>query len=62
MITKDDIIEVVNETTAEILSVGIIGITMGVAAYQAVNGQEITIPFELAIMVGTFYFVKKAVK
>ena len=62
MPTKDDIIEVVNETTAEILSAGIIGLTLGVAAYQAVKGQEITMPFELAMMSGTFLFLKKAVK
>ena len=62
MLTRDDIIEVVNETTAEILSAGIIGITLGVAAVQALKGQEITMPFELAMMAGTFLFLKKAVK
>lgn len=59
MVTKDTIIEIINETTMEILAIGIIGITMGVAATQALKGNEITIPFELATMVATFFFVKK---
>ena len=62
MVTKDDIIEVVNETTMEVLAVGIVGVTMGVAATQALKGQEITIPFELATMAASFFFMKKAVK
>lgn len=57
-ITKS-FIEITNETTMEILAIGIIGITMGVAAVQALKGNEITIPFELATMVATFFFVKK---
>ena len=60
MVNTDDIIKVVDETTAEILSIGIIGLTLGVAAWQAMNGQEITMPFELAMMAGTFLFLKKA--
>ena len=62
MINKDDIIEVVNETTAEILAAGIIGLTLGVAAAQSLRGQEITMPFELAMMAGTFLFLKKGSK
>ena len=59
---KDSIIEVVNETTMEVLAVGIVGITMGVAATQALRGNEITIPFELATMAASFFFMKKAVQ
>lgn len=62
MTIKDDIIEVVNETTMEVLAVGIVGITMAVAATQALKGQEITIPFELATMAASFFFMKKAIK
>ena len=59
MITKDTIIEIINETTMELIAIGIIGVTMAVAATQALRGTEITIPFELATMVATFFFVKK---
>ena len=59
---EDSIIKVVNETTPEILATGIIGITLGVAAVQALRGEEITMPFELAMMVGTFFFLKKVAK
>lgn len=62
MVTKDTIIEIINETTLEILAIGIIGVALAVVAVQALRGDEITMPLDMAKMVATFYFVKKVVQ
>ncbi|MCK5431941.1 MAG: hypothetical protein KAJ03_04315 [Gammaproteobacteria bacterium] len=43
----------------EIIAIGVVLGTMTVAGYQAVRGQDITIPTEPAMIVLGFYFGRK---
>ncbi len=54
-----DIIKFLDETTLEIIAIGTVGVTMIVVAAQAINGQDITMPTEPAMMVLGYFFAKK---
>ena len=47
------------ENADEVIAVGVVLGTMAIAGYQAVRGQEITIPTEPAMLVLGFYFGRK---
>lgn len=53
------IIEIINETSLEIIAIGTVGITLGVIGYQAITGGDITMPTEPAMMVLGYFFAKK---
>lgn len=54
-----DVNDILEKSTVEILAIGIVFPTVGVMAYQAVTGQEITMPQTFALMIISFYFGKK---
>ena len=49
------------DSTVEILAIGIVLPTVGVMAYQALMQQEVTMPTTFALIIVSFYFGKKTV-
>ena len=50
---------ILSENTDEIIALGVVIPTVLVTAYQAIMGQEITMPTEIAMIIVGFYFGKK---
>lgn len=50
---------ILSENTDEIIALGVVIPTVLVTAYQAVMGQEITMPTEIAMIIVGFYFGQK---
>ena len=51
--------EILSENTDEILAIIVVAPTVGVLAYQAVIGMDVTMPTTLAGIIIGYYFGKK---
>jgi len=51
--------ELLTENTDEILALGVVGITLGVMAYQSIIDGTVTFPTEPLMIILGYYFGKK---
>ena len=51
---------ILTENTDEIIALAVVIPTILVSGYQAIMGQEITMPNELALIIVGYYFGRKA--